>query len=42
MPVSEEQLIALGYRPRTLHGWVFWLRFYSPLARWWRGREEVR
>jgi hypothetical protein len=33
---TEEQLIALGFRPRTLHGWWFWLREWSPLAFSWR------
>lgn len=41
MPISEEQRIALGFRPRTLAGWWFWLRYWSPMAFWWavlRGR----
>lgn len=35
-PLSEEQRIALGLRPRTLSGWWFWLCYWSPLARWLR------
>lgn len=34
--VTEEQRIALGLRPRTIRGWWFWLRYWSPLAEWWR------
>jgi hypothetical protein len=30
--VSDEQRIALGFRPRTLRGWLFWLRYWSPPA----------
>lgn len=30
--LTEQQRIALGFRPRTLSGWWFWLRFWSPLA----------
>jgi hypothetical protein len=33
--LSEEQRIALGFRPRTLRGWAFWLRYWSPPALWW-------
>ena len=39
--MTEEQRIALGFRPRTARGWWFWLRFWSPPAFWWmklRGR----
>lgn len=32
MPVTEQQRIALGFRPRTLRGWWFWLRYWSPPA----------
>lgn len=39
-PVSEEQRIAFGCRPRTLAGWWFWLRYWSPLAFWWAKRAE--
>jgi hypothetical protein len=34
--MTEEQRIALGGRPRTLAGWWFWLRYWSPLALWWK------
>jgi len=34
--IAERQSIALGYRPRTVKGWLFWLRYWSPLARIWR------
>jgi hypothetical protein len=34
--VTDEQRIALGYRPRTLRGWWCWCRSWSPLAFWWR------
>lgn len=39
--MTEEQRIALGYRPRTARGWWFWVRYWSPPALWWhklRGR----
>jgi hypothetical protein len=36
--MREEQRIALGLRPRTLKGWWFWLRYWSPLAEWMRTR----
>lgn len=38
---QEKQQIALGFRPRTVRGWWFWLRYWSPPAiwrQWWRGR----
>jgi hypothetical protein len=31
---NERQRIAMGLRPRTLAGWLFWLRYWSPWARW--------
>lgn len=30
--MTEQQRIALGFRPRTVEGWWFWLRYWSPLA----------
>jgi len=30
--MKEYQRIALGFRPRTLRGWWFWLRYWSPLG----------
>lgn len=33
---TEYQRIALGYGPRTLGGVWFWVRYWSPPARWWR------
>lgn len=36
MPFTERQRIALGFRPRTLAGWWFWLWHWSPLACWWQ------
>lgn len=39
MPLTEEQRVALGFRPRTLHGYWFWLRYWSPPARWWLRRR---
>jgi len=30
--MTEEQRIALGLPPRTLRGWWFWLRCWSPIA----------
>jgi len=36
--MSERQEIALGMRPRSLSGWWFWLRYWSPVAAWWRRR----
>jgi hypothetical protein len=38
--ISEEQRIALGFRPRTLRGWWFWFRYWSATAFWWRGRHR--
>lgn len=44
-PLGEEQRVALGMAPRTLRGRVYWLRYWSPIARrgwrtgarvWWR------
>jgi hypothetical protein len=34
--MTEEQRIALGFRPRTIAGWWFWLRYWSPPAMWWQ------
>jgi hypothetical protein len=40
--IDEEHLrIATGRRPRTLRGWWFWFRFWSPIARWWRRARYV-
>ncbi len=36
--ITDEHHIALGGRPRTLHGWWFWLCYWSPVARLWRRR----
>lgn len=33
--VTDEQRIALGFRPRTLSGWWFWLRYWSPVSLYW-------
>jgi hypothetical protein len=44
-PLTERQLIALGFRPRTLAGWLFWLRYWSPPGLWleaWRLRRLRR
>jgi hypothetical protein len=47
--ISEEQRIAVGFRPRTLRGWWFWLRCWSPPALYctrirhdWFGRRRPR
>lgn len=40
MPLTEEQRIALGLRPKTLAGWLFWLRHWSPPALWWLRRSR--
>lgn len=40
---NEEQRIALGFPPRTLRGWWFWLCYWSPPALWllrWRRGER--
>jgi len=34
LTISEQQRIALGFRPRTISGWWFWLRYWSPFALW--------
>jgi hypothetical protein len=34
--MTEQQRIALGLRPRTLSGWWFWARFWSPPVFWWK------
>jgi hypothetical protein len=34
--MTEEQRIAVGLRPRTVAGWWFWLRHWSPLAQWFK------
>jgi hypothetical protein len=36
---DEGQRIALGLRPRTLKGWWFWLRYWSPFFARWRARR---
>ena len=36
LTTDEQRRIVLGFRPRTLKGWVYWLRTWSPLARWLR------
>ena len=39
--LNERQRIAMGFWPRTLSGWWFWLRYWSPPAMWldwWRNR----
>ena len=33
-PITEEQMIVLGFRPRTVKGWWFWLRYWSLPAIW--------
>lgn len=41
--MTEQQRIALGLQPRTLAGWWFYLRYWSPVALWWlrwRRREQ--
>ena len=35
-PLTEYERIAFGLRPRTVKGWIFWLRHWSPLASWRR------
>jgi len=43
MPLlTEEQRIVLGFRPRTLRGWWFWLRYWSPPALWWEKRQDKK
>jgi hypothetical protein len=37
--MTEEQRIALGFRPITLRGWWYWLRHWSPVAEWWATRR---
>jgi hypothetical protein len=40
--MTEYQRIALGLRPRTLRGWWFWLRHFSPIAAgWYRWRGHI-
>lgn len=39
---DEEGRIALGLRPRTLAGFWFWLRYWSPLAALWRRLRGIR
>ena len=40
---TEEQRIALGLCPKTLRGWLFWVRYWSPPAFWWlRLKEWIR
>jgi len=34
--VPDEQRVALGFRPRTVRGWWYWLRYWSWPALWWR------
>jgi hypothetical protein len=36
----DEEQIALGMRPRTLAGWWFWLRYWSPLGLWLLARQR--
>jgi hypothetical protein len=38
--MTEQQRIALGFRPQTLTGWWFWLRYWSSLALWWERRRD--
>jgi hypothetical protein len=33
--ITDAQRVALGERPQTWAGWVFWLRHWSPPAIWW-------
>jgi hypothetical protein len=33
---DDEMDVSFGLRPRTLRGFLFWLRYWSPPARWWR------
>ncbi len=33
--ITEQQRIALGFRPSTLPGVWFWLWYWSPPALWW-------
>jgi hypothetical protein len=41
--MNEEQRIALGLRPRTLRGFWFWVRYWSPPAlAWWKWRDPRR
>lgn len=40
--ITERQLIALGFRPRTLRGWLFWLCYWSPIAEAWHTRWWTR
>jgi len=30
--MTEQQWIALGFIPRTLYGWWFWMRYWSPIG----------
>lgn len=34
--LTERHQIALGFRPRSVGGFWFWLRYWSPLAAAWR------
>ena len=40
MLADEQGRIALGLRPRTMRGWIFWLRYWSPVGLWWEGRKR--
>ncbi len=40
-PLKEEQRIALGLRPRTVAGWWFWFRYWSPVAFWLKRTFDV-
>lgn len=33
--LTDKHAVALGYWPRTLRGWIFWCRYWSPPAIWW-------
>lgn len=37
--MNEQQRIALGFRPRTLRGWWFWLCQWSLLSKWIRSNR---
>lgn len=36
----EQQRIALGLRPKTRRGWMFWLRHWSPFRKWLPRRDR--
>jgi len=33
--MDDKSRVVLGFRPRTVSGWWFWWRYWSPPAIWW-------